>query len=608
MATSGNFITSDSGQGGGGYYSRMIFEWWRTGWGRSGSVGYHNIAHHLKSWDGNTTYWQYFYNGSMNVDGNGYSWGTTKVYGGGATVFGDYGLTLYTDSAGNRSFGASAQGGIYTAAINTSGSGSWALDNIPMHSAITNASGDQNDEVTAPWVEFSNPAGTAVDVYIELPSLGGGAIAQRTNVGSRYTWTLTTTELNTIRALMASVNSTTIRFVVHDSLGGVNSWTYIDRTISIINGNPVFTTVTYKDANSTTTAITGNDQYIIQGYSTLEVGIASGNKAVAQKSATMTKYNMVIGSINQDVTYVTTTIAQNLGTVGLAATADLVVKAIDSRNNFTAVTKSVNILPYQVPQVTATARRVNNFETLTDIHIEGIISRLTIAGTDKNAVNSTSGVQYRYKKTTDVSWGSWTNRTSSVSAGAVSTTDFQLSLDRNYSWNIQVKITDKLNTTTVDLLLTVGIPIFRVSTYDNLVYNNEQPLMVSHVGQIIMSTTLTTAGAVAALYGGTWVAWGVGRTLVGVDTSQTEFNTVEKTGGDKNLQAHSHGVVGLNINNAGGAFTINDNSGDNIAIADNAVAGVNGTVYVTKSTNSAGAGNSQNLQPYITAYMWKRTV
>jgi hypothetical protein len=137
MATSGNFLTSDSGQGGGNFYGRMIFEWWETGRGISGSVGYHNIAYHLKTYGGSPSYWQNFYQGSMNVDGAGYSWGTTQAYGGGATSFGDYGKTLYTDSAGNRSFGASAQGGVFYNTINTSGSGSWGLDNIPLHATLT---------------------------------------------------------------------------------------------------------------------------------------------------------------------------------------------------------------------------------------------------------------------------------------------------------------------------------------------------------------------------------------------------------------------------------------------------------------------------------------
>jgi hypothetical protein len=400
---------------------------------------------------------------------------------------------------------------------------------------------------------------------------------------------------------MAGVQSTTLRLVVHDSLGGANSWTYIDRTITIVNGNPVFTTATYKDANSTTTAITGNDQYLIQGYSTLEVDILSANKAVAQKQATMTKYNLAIGSINTDVTYTTSDIAQNLGTLGINSDATLNVKAIDSRNNSTTVPLTVHVLPYVVPNVVATATRVNNFETSTNFHIEGTISRLTIAGTDKNTVNTSTGVRYRYKKTTDATWGSWVNKTSSTSAGNVSVTDFNVptALDRNYAWDIQVEITDKLNTSTLNLVLPVGIPIFRIGL-DGKVYNNEQPLMPSHVGQILHSTSLTTASAVQAIYGGTWVAWGTGRTMVGVDTSQTEFNTVEKTGGHKLLQSHTHNLrsdarahVYLYGGGGGGA--------DGVQYTRDNVWG--GSMWI----ENTGGGDSQNLQPYITAYMWKRT-
>lgn len=475
MALSGNFLTSDSGQGGGNYFGRLIFEWWRDSWGRSGSQGYHNISYTLKSYGGSSGYWQYCYNNSMSVDGTGYSRGQTQVYGAGATTILSGSKTLYTDGAGNRSFGASAQAGIYTAAINTSGSGSWALDNIPMHSQITNASGNQNDEVTNPWVEFTNPSGTQVDVYIELPSIAGvGAIAYTSNVGSRHTWNLTTTQLNQIRAAMVNVNSTTIRFVVYDNLGGAPTYSWIDRTVTIVNGNPVFTTATFKDANAATVAVTGNDQYLIQNYSQLEVKILAANKAVPQKSATMVKYNMTIGSINQDVTFSNSDITQNLGTLGIGATATLNVKAIDSRTNNTTVPLTVNVLPYNVPQITATAQRVNNFETSTNFHIEGVISRLTISGTDKNTVNTTNGVRYRYKKTTDVSWGSWVNVASTTTNGNVSTTDFNVptALDRNFAWDIQIEMTDRLNTTTASLVLPVGIPIFRIGL-DGNVYNNE---------------------------------------------------------------------------------------------------------------------------------------
>lgn len=36
------------------------------------------------------------------------------------------------------------------------------------------------------------------------------------------------------------------------------------------------------------------------------------------------------------------------------------------------------------------------------------------------------------------------------------------------------------------------------------------------------------------LFGGTWVAWGTGRVPVGIDTSQTEFASIEKNWWRKN--------------------------------------------------------------------------
>ena len=48
------------------------------------------------------------------------------------------------------------------------------------------------------------------------------------------------------------------------------------------------------------------------------------------------------------------------------------------------------------------------------------------------------------------------------------------------------------------------------------------------VGSIYMSTSSTNP---STYFGGTWVAWGSGRVPVGINTSDSNFNTVEKTGG-----------------------------------------------------------------------------
>ena len=111
-------------------------------------------------------------------------------------------------------------------------------------------------------------------------------------------------------------------------------------------------------------------------------------------------------------------------------------------------------------------------------------------------------------------------------------------------------------------------------------------LNIFPVGSLFFSTTPTNP---SAWMGGTWEAWGTGRVPVGVDTSQTEFNTVEKTGGSKYLQEHSHNIKWQYTGASGSAAAIINYSGSTI------------------TTENAGTGDSGNLQPYITCYMWKRT-
>lgn len=125
------------------------------------------------------------------------------------------------------------------------------------------------------------------------------------------------------------------------------------------------------------------------------------------------------------------------------------------------------------------------------------------------------------------------------------------------------------------------------------------------VGSIYTSISSTNPATLLGV--GTWVAFGAGRALVGFDSTQTEFDTVEETGGSKThtlteseLPAHTHNTLSSYQNNVevigGSVVTITeaDRSGDG---ADVDIA--------TSSTGSDSAHN--NLQPYITVYFWKRT-
>ena len=135
------------------------------------------------------------------------------------------------------------------------------------------------------------------------------------------------------------------------------------------------------------------------------------------------------------------------------------------------------------------------------------------------------------------------------------------------------------------------------------------------VGDIIISTISDNP---STYYAGTqWTLFGQGRTLVGIDTSQSEFNTVLKTGGNKNMQSHNHtGTTSTNGNHnhnnswdgdsigAGSHFKyIVTGGGSNWGAPTNTTGNHNHTF----TTDNTGSGNAQNLQPYITVYMWKRT-
>ena len=109
--------------------------------------------------------------------------------------------------------------------------------------------------------------------------------------------------------------------------------------------------------------------------------------------------------------------------------------------------------------------------------------------------------------------------------------------------------------------------------------------------------------------GTTWVAWGSGRVPVGVDIEQEEFDTVEKAGGDKTVTLsvnqipnHSHDYTAVQGVTGNTRSYSTDGSTSKTAVY---------SLNVGKSkasTEGAGKGYAHdNLQPYVTCYMWKRT-
>jgi len=118
---------------------------------------------------------------------------------------------------------------------------------------------------------------------------------------------------------------------------------------------------------------------------------------------------------------------------------------------------------------------------------------------------------------------------------------------------------------------------------------------------------------------GTWAAFGTGRVMVGIDSGDTAFDTLNETGGsaDATLVSHTHSATS-SVSDSGHAHTINltgfTGGGATALGAQNVVGNTQPTTTVTTgisvSTSIASAGSSgtdANLQPYIVVYMWKRT-
>jgi hypothetical protein len=124
------------------------------------------------------------------------------------------------------------------------------------------------------------------------------------------------------------------------------------------------------------------------------------------------------------------------------------------------------------------------------------------------------------------------------------------------------------------------------------------------IGAIFTTVTAyaNSAAVVAVIGGTTWVSFAAGKMLVGLDSGDADFDTVEETGGAKThtlttneMPAHTH--------------SFNQHAGDG---ANNTINQLNTTDETAQfsdfTTDATGGGAAHSIMnPYITVYMWKRT-
>lgn len=133
------------------------------------------------------------------------------------------------------------------------------------------------------------------------------------------------------------------------------------------------------------------------------------------------------------------------------------------------------------------------------------------------------------------------------------------------------------------------------------------------VGSVYINASVSTNPSTLLGFG-TWVAWGIGKAIVGIDTSDTDFDTAGETGGEKThlltseesgLKSHQHGVQTKYL----GAQSSHAHRGADgySATASDPYTGNAGDSIAKNNTASDASAAHNNLPPYQVGYVWKRT-
>lgn len=140
------------------------------------------------------------------------------------------------------------------------------------------------------------------------------------------------------------------------------------------------------------------------------------------------------------------------------------------------------------------------------------------------------------------------------------------------------------------------------------------------VGSVYINAGSTTNPATLLGFG-TWVAFGAGRVMVGLNGADALFDTLEETGGSKDSAVvshthtatvtdpgHFHSTTLQNTTATGVSdpvakwSALNSPTATSTANTDTKTTGISVGISTTGSS-----GTNANLQPYITVAMWKRT-
>ena len=530
---------------------------------------------------------------------------------------------IYHNSDGKKNFSVSFSGAIYSYSVNSWGSGSWDLPDIPRKATITTAE-NFNDEGN-PTITYSNLAGNNATTLQARIENSAGTLAyvdyrDISKTGNSYTFNLTNAERTVLRNACSNSNTLTVKFVIKTVIGSNTFWSTMDKTMTIVNANPVIDSslVDYQDVNSITTALTLNNKAAIRGFSNLQITIPV---AQAQKEANILKYRVQIGSAQKDVSYSDQTITTQIDHIDGSI---INIYAIDTRGNSTLVTKAISkYINYKALSEyisSAVATRTGGVSQEVTLNINGQFWNSLFSETPTRG-NHIKSIRYQYMKTEgDYTWHdgatlitiAYSGNNYSFS-GLIEGDLGALGFDNQYSFYIKVIVEDELSITEIEYILQKASPniaLHRLGTSFGKPYNETEGGTVQidgvnifnaiyPVGSIYMNVTLVDP---ATLFGGTWsrledrFLLAAGQTYQAGDVGgeATHLLTTDE------MPSHRHvGIYGGNGERKGGYGSTGTHTG---ILNENTT-----TEYETFTTGYTGGSQAHNnMPPYLVVYMWQR--
>ncbi len=400
--------------------------------------------------------------GTIWISGTQYNIGGYRLYPG-YTLLAEKDITVYHNNDGSFPYTTQAFD-INSYHANGEVSGAISAPSIARYANITRAD-NFNDEQN-PVFYFTNPANFWLTFKLEVN--GNTDFIKRENVanaGSPYTLQLTDDERKKLRQAAANTNSLGVRFTIGTSISGsIANWSYLDRTMSIVNANPIFENFNYEDINSKTLALTGNNKTVLKGYSSIKATIPSTFKATALKEASMSKYRIKIGEATTDISYNSTSDVS--GTINNASSSTITCYAIDSRNNSTSIDKTAEtFIEYNpITKGSISANRANGTSENINLSINGTYDERNF-GLVTNSIKSS---KYRYKSTDSSTWSEYQDITLDIQSDDSNsrfsfdgllkgdTETFGFNIENSYQF--EVLIEDELSSVTFTATVGSGIP------------------------------------------------------------------------------------------------------------------------------------------------------